>query len=62
MLEWYRTETGYFGLMDECEALISSVSAAIGLNEKVVYGGREISLQGPWERITVAEAFNRYTP
>jgi len=62
MLEWYRTETGYFGLMDECEALIRSVGAAIGLKERLVYGGREISLQGPWERITVSEAFARYTP
>jgi lysyl-tRNA synthetase class 2 len=62
MLEWYRTDTGYFGLMDECEALIRSVAAAIGLKERVVYGGREISLQGQWERITVAEAFARYTP
>jgi lysyl-tRNA synthetase class 2 len=62
MLEWYRTDTGYFGLMDECEALIRSVSAAIGQKERVVYGGREISLQGPWEKITVNEAFTRYTP
>ncbi len=62
MLEWYRTDTGYFGLMDECEALIRSVGAAIGLKERLVYGGREISLQGQWERITVADAFARYTP
>ena len=62
MLEWYRKDTGYFGLMDECETLIRSVVAAIGLKDSVVYGGREISLQGRWERITVAEAFARYTP
>lgn len=61
MLEWYRTETGYFGLMDECEALIHSVAAAISLKERVVYGGREISLQGPWKRITIKEAFARYS-
>lgn len=62
MLEWYRADTDYFGLMEECEALIRSVAAAIGLNDKVIYGGREISLEGPWERITVEEAFARYTP
>jgi lysyl-tRNA synthetase class 2 len=62
MLEWYRTETGYFGLMDECEALISSVTAAIGLKERVVCQGRKVSLQSPWERITVSEAFARYAP
>jgi len=62
MLEWYRPDTDYFGLMEECEALIRFVAAAIGLNGKVVYGGREISLLGRWERITVAEAFDRYAP
>jgi lysyl-tRNA synthetase class 2 len=62
MLEWYQTGTGYYGMMDECEALIRSVGAAIGLNERLVSRGREISLQGPWERITVSEAFTRYAP
>jgi lysyl-tRNA synthetase class 2 len=62
MLEWYRTDTGYYGLMDDCEALIRSVGDVIGLKERLVSRGREISLQGPWEKITVSEAFNRYTP
>lgn len=62
MLEWYRTDTGYYELMDECEALIRSVGAAIGLEEGLASRGREISLQGPWERITVTEAFTRYAP
>jgi lysyl-tRNA synthetase class 2 len=62
MLEWYQMDAGYYELMDECEALIRSVAAAIGLKENLVSQGREISLQGPWERITVSEAFTRYSP
>ena len=62
MLEWYRTGTGYYELMVECEELIRFVSTAIGQDETLKRRGREISLQVPWERITVSEAFTRYTP
>jgi elongation factor P--(R)-beta-lysine ligase len=61
MLEWYRTDDGYLSLMDECETLIRSVASALGLGEKIVYQGIEIDLRGKWARITVAEAFSRYT-
>ena len=61
MIEWYRTDAGYLRLMDECESLIGSVAAALGLGEKIVYQGIEINLRGRWERITVAQAFSRYT-
>ncbi len=61
MLEWYRAGTDYFGLMDECEALVCHVAAALGRGDGIMFRGREISLCRPWERITVAEAFARYT-
>ena len=61
MIEWYRTDAGYLRLMDECEALIRSVAAALGLGEMIVYQGVEIELSGTWERITVSQAFSRYT-
>jgi lysyl-tRNA synthetase class 2 len=61
MLEWYRPDADYLRLMDECETLIRSVAAAIGKGEMIVYGGIEIDLRGKWQRITVAEAFSRYT-
>jgi elongation factor P--(R)-beta-lysine ligase len=61
MLEWYRTDSGYLRLMDECETLIRAVTAALGKGEKIIYQGIEIDLRGKWERITVAEAFSRYT-
>jgi lysyl-tRNA synthetase class 2 len=61
MIEWYRTDAGYLRLMDECESLIGSVAAALGLGKKIVYQGIEINLRGRWERITVTQAFSRYT-
>lgn len=62
MLEWYRAESDYRALMVECEDLVRHVAAALGCGDKLVSRGEEISLAGPWERITVAEAFLRFTP
>lgn len=50
MLEWYRTGTGYEGIMDELERMV--ISAATTL---------ELEVAGPFERITVAEAFRKHT-
>ena len=62
MLEWYRAETDYRTLMDDCEALIARVAAEFGLGGAVSWQGRKVDLTPPWERITVREAFARYAP
>jgi len=61
LLEWYRAGGDYFALMKECEELIQTVAVAIGLGIRMTYRDREILLTSPWERITVEEAFNRYS-
>jgi lysyl-tRNA synthetase class 2 len=61
LLEWYRSESDYLGLMEECEDLIQTVASAIRLEKKVVYRDQEIDLAKPWERISVKEAFRRYS-
>ncbi len=61
LLEWYRPGGDYQSLMDECEELIRSVGPGIGLGQKLMFHGREIDLSGPWQRITVNEAFHCYT-
>lgn len=69
MLEWYRKEADYEDLMADCEALLCSLLAdldemapcavdGVGLRA----GGRVISLQPPWDRLSVHEAFVRYSP
>lgn len=61
ILEWYRKDADYLDLMDDCEALIGSIAAALGHGSRISYRGLEIDLQRKWDRITVAEAFRRYT-
>jgi lysyl-tRNA synthetase class 2 len=60
VLEWYRADFSYRSLMEECEALIRTVAAAIGLGKKILFRDQEIDLTGSWERITVKEAFKYY--
>jgi lysyl-tRNA synthetase class 2 len=62
MLEWYRAGCDYRGLMDECEALIREVAGVVGNGNGITFHGRRIDLDGPWERISVREAFLRYAP
>ncbi|MDH3885407.1 MAG: EF-P lysine aminoacylase GenX, partial [Desulfobacterales bacterium] len=57
MLEWYRIDTNYEDIMDECEALIASVARKIGSEDILTYQGKEIELTPPWPRISVSDAF-----
>lgn len=55
MLEWYWAGAGYLDLAGELEEMIRSV--AIELNDSTRLPGRDVELAGPWERITLREAF-----
>lgn len=61
LLEWYRAGIDYFSLMDECERMIRFVAGGIGAGSTLDWGGKTISLAGPWERLTLHEAFQRYS-
>lgn len=56
MLEWYRTGWSYLELMKECEEMIRQVAG----RETILCSGREIALAGPWQRLTVNDAFICY--
>ncbi len=60
LLEWYKTETDYTGLMAECEALFLYVLKALGMGETLHYQGIEIQMSMPWERLSIEESFDRY--
>lgn len=71
MLEWYRVDAGYEDLMADCEALLGSLLTDLGgitpcafsdNGLRVGDGGRVIALQPPWDRLSVHEAFARYSP
>jgi lysyl-tRNA synthetase class 2 len=60
LLEWYRAGIDYRGLMEECEEMILFVSKALDLGEELAYQRKRVLLQGPWHRLSVAEAFDAY--
>ncbi|NHN88189.1 EF-P lysine aminoacylase EpmA [Acetobacter conturbans] len=55
MLEWYRPGADLSDLMDETETFVRRLLPPVIHRE-----GRAIPLDGPFERLTVAEAFTRY--
>ena len=59
MLEWYRAGASYRDLMDECEALLRHAQDAAGA-AALRWQGRAADAHRPWQRLTVAEAFQRY--
>ena len=61
LLEWYRAGIDYEGLMAECEKLIGQVSESITGGRRILTQKKEIDLNGPWERISVRDCFDRYT-
>jgi len=61
LLEWYRSANDYKALMEECEALILTLAKTLGLEQKIIFRGKEIDLSAPWERISVKGAFRHYS-
>jgi len=67
MLEWYRTAADYHQLMADCEVLLRFLlfemkelqQAGSDLDNPFFSG---INLDDNWKRLTVAEAFSRYSP
>jgi lysyl-tRNA synthetase class 2 len=60
LLEWYAAGLGYLDLMTQCEALIGFVAARMDIGRRLVYQGQPVDLTPPWDRLTVAEAFERF--
>jgi elongation factor P--(R)-beta-lysine ligase len=59
MLEWYRAGAGYRDLMADCEALLRRAQSAAGV-EALVWQGKRADAGRPFERLSVAAAFERY--
>ncbi|HAD04776.1 MAG: EF-P lysine aminoacylase GenX [Desulfuromonadales bacterium GWD2_61_12] len=56
LLEWYRRDTDYHALMDDCEGLLRALVPGGSLT----VAGRGINLAPQWERLTVVKAFTRH--
>jgi lysyl-tRNA synthetase class 2 len=61
LLEWYTKDATYLDLMDQATVLFLELSADMGLGQSLQYQNHTISLKPPWDSITVAEAFERYS-
>src|SRR5210317_1658378 len=61
MLEWYKAAGTYTDLMDDCQQLIGLVAEQTTGSNTLTYQGQAIRLDPPWPRLSVDEAFRRYT-
>ena len=61
MLEWYTSGTDYFDMMAQTEDLLGYVAENINSGNHLVYQGNKIDLKKPWPKISVAEAFEKFT-
>jgi len=60
MLEWYRSDSDYRDLMEDCGELLAWIAQACAFGKSVRYGGEDIDVSEGVQRITVREAFDRY--
>ncbi len=60
LLEWYAAGSDYLDLMIQCEQLIGYVTGQMDMGRRLRYQGHMVDLTPPWDRMTVAEAFERF--
>lgn len=61
LLEWYTAGADYRDMMGQVEALISDIAGVVLPSApRLVYQGQAIDLTPPWERLRVADAFERF--
>ncbi len=61
MLETYEAYADYRDVMKMTEEMTAYVAREVLGTTKITYGGHEIDLAPPWERITLREAVKKYT-
>ena len=61
MMEFYAAYWNYQDLMDFTEALLRDAAQKAVGTLKLTYGGREVDLSQPFERLTIPEAIVRHT-
>jgi lysyl-tRNA synthetase class 2 len=61
MLEWYTAGHNYFDMMAQCEDMIRFVARRAGFEDFLVYQGNRIDLNAPWPRMSVEDAFERFS-
>lgn len=62
ILEWYRAEADYKILMNDCENLVKKLAGLPEIPSPITVNGTKVNLDTPWERLSVKNAFSRYSP
>lgn len=60
MLEWYRRDSDYRQLMEDCQELLRWVALTCGKSEGIDYQGQRLEPCREAQRITVRDAYARY--
>src|SRR6266545_118697 len=60
MLEFYRAGADYQGIMRDLEELVDHCARELLGGTRLCFAGRELELLAPFERLTVADAFERH--
>lgn len=60
-LEFYVAYKDYIWMMAFTEELLEKVALAVNEDAKFMFGDREINFQGPYTKLSIAEAIEKYT-
>ena len=60
MIEFYQAYATYHTLMDFTEKLICHVAQEVVGSQIIPYGGKEVDLTAPWDRLTLKESIVKY--
>lgn len=62
LLEWYAAGQTYADLMVQCQSLLEHIGHRLGTGGRLIYQGTPIELSAPFDRMTVHQAFDRFSP
>ncbi len=60
LLEWYTAGHNYLDMMNQCEDMVRFVARNTDFGNVISYQGQRIDLNGPWDRMSVTEAFDAF--
>ncbi|PLX89907.1 MAG: lysine--tRNA ligase [Desulfuromonas sp.] len=60
MMEFYQAYATYHDLMDLTEEMISSIAKQVCGSFVIPYGGKDVDLTPPWDRLTLKESIVKY--
>ena len=60
MLEWYRSGAGMEEAVSDAREVIRAACRAAAGSGSIRWGGKSFDLDGPWHRLSMAEAFRRH--